>query len=156
MIIYHQQKNLIDRIPTCLIFEFWNFGRIMDVGHWAKSQNRASRGFSSSPWNFWSIEHNHTLYWKLGTLTELRSRPQALMTMSPIKKTFLVLGPFKKAITCSFLIAWTQVMVRNTYFLRRGSCLRPQSWTPRPRIQNSEPYYWNAHTNRLMFKISAL
>jgi hypothetical protein len=30
----------IDRIPSCLIFEFWDFGRIMAVGYWAKSQNQ--------------------------------------------------------------------------------------------------------------------
>jgi hypothetical protein len=34
-----------DRIPSCLIFEFWDFGRIMAVGHWVKSQNRDSRVF---------------------------------------------------------------------------------------------------------------
>jgi hypothetical protein len=42
-------KFPIDRIPSCLIFEFWDFGRIMAVGHWAKSQNRGSRVFSLSP-----------------------------------------------------------------------------------------------------------
>jgi hypothetical protein len=36
-------KFTIDRIPSCLIFEFWDFGRIMAVGHWAKSQNQDSR-----------------------------------------------------------------------------------------------------------------
>jgi hypothetical protein len=149
-------KFPIDRIPSCFIFEFWDFSRIMAVGHEVKSQNRDSRVFSSSPWNFWSIEHNHTLYWKFGTLAGLGSRPQAQMTMSPIQKTFLVLRPFKGALTCSILIAGTQVMLRKAYFLRRGSWLRPESWTPRPRIQNSGPYYWDAHPNGLMFKISAL
>jgi hypothetical protein len=84
-------------------------------------------GFSSSPWNFWSKEHNHALYWKFGTLAGLGSRPQAQMTMGPIQKTFLVLRPFEGALTCSFLIAGTQVMLRKTYFLRRGSWLRPES-----------------------------
>jgi hypothetical protein len=31
-------KFSIDRIPLCLIFEFRDFGRIMVMGHWAKSQ----------------------------------------------------------------------------------------------------------------------
>jgi hypothetical protein len=149
-------KFPIDRIPSCLIFEFWDFGRIMVVGHWVKSQNRDSRVFSSSPWNFWSIEHNHTLYWKFGTLAGMGSRSQAQMTMSLIQKTFLVLRPFERALTCSILITGTQVMLKKAYFLKRGSWLRPESWTPRPRIQNSGPYYWDAHTIGLMFKFSAL
>jgi hypothetical protein len=57
------------------------------------------------------------------------------------KKTFLVLRPLEGALTCSILIAGTQVMLRKAYFLRRGSWFRPESWTPRPRIQNSGPYY---------------
>jgi hypothetical protein len=149
-------KFPIDRIPSCLIFEFWNFGRILAVGHWTKSQNRDSRIFSSSPWNFWSIEYNHALYWKFGTFAGLGCRPQAQMTMSPIHQTFLVLRPIGGALTCSILIAGTKVMVRKAYFLRKGTWLRPESWTPRPRIQNPRPYYWDAHTNGLMFKISAL
>jgi hypothetical protein len=52
-----------------------------------------------------------------------------------------VLRPFEGALTCSILIAGTQVMLRKAYFLRRGSWLRPESWTPRPRIKNSGPYY---------------
>jgi hypothetical protein len=146
----------IDRIPSCPIFEFWDFGRIMAVGHWVKSQNRGSRIFSSSPLNFWSIEHNHALYWKFGTLVGLRSRPQAQTTMGPKQKTFLVLRPFEGALICSILIAGTQVTLRKAYFLRRGSWLRPESWTPRPRIQNHGPYYWDANTNGPMCKISAL
>jgi hypothetical protein len=149
-------KFLIDRIPSCLIFEFWDSGRIMAVGHWGKSQNLDSQVFSSSPWNFSSIEYNHALYWKFGTLAGLRSRPQAQMTMGPIQKTFLVLRPFEGALTCSILTTGTQIMFRKAYFLRRGSWLSPESWTPRPRIQNSGPYYWDAHTNGLMCKISAL
>jgi hypothetical protein len=58
------------------------------------------------------------------------------MTMGPIQKMFLVLRPFEGALICSILIAGTQVMLRKAYFLRRGSWLRPKSWTPRPRIQN--------------------
>jgi hypothetical protein len=112
-------KFPIDRIPSCFRFEFWEFDRIMAVGHWVKSQNRDSRVFSSSPWNFWSIEH-HALYWKFGTLAGLGSRPQAQMTMGPIQKTFLVLRPSEGALTCSILIAGTQVMLRKAYFLRRG------------------------------------
>jgi hypothetical protein len=149
-------KFLIDRIPSCLIFEFWDFGRIMAVGHWTKSQNQDSRVFSSSPWNFWSIEHNHALYWKFGPLTWLGSRPQVQMTMGPIQKTFPVLRSFEGALTCSILIAGTHVMLRKAYFLRRGSWLRPEPWTPRPWIQNPGPYYWAAQTNGLMLKISAL
>jgi hypothetical protein len=157
MIIYIiSMKFPIDRIPSCLIFEFRDFSRIMAVGHWTKSQNRDSRVFSSPPWNFWSKEHNHALYWKFGTLARLGSRPQAQMTMGPMKKTFLVLRPFERALTCSILIAGTQVMLRKAYFLRRGSWLRPESWTPRPWIRNFGPYYWDAHTNGFMFKISAL
>jgi hypothetical protein len=138
------------------IFEFRDFGWILTVGLWDKSQNRDSRVFPSSTWNFWSIEHNHALYWKFGNLAGLRSRPQAQMTMSPIQKTFLVLRPFEGALTCSILIAGTQVMLRKAYFPRKGSWLRPESWTPRPRTQNYGPYYWDEHTNGLMFKISAL
>jgi hypothetical protein len=63
------------------------------------------------------------------------------MTMGLIQKTFLVLRPFNGALTCSFLIAGTQVILRKAYFLRRGSWLRPESWTPRPRIQNSGTYF---------------
>jgi hypothetical protein len=42
-----------------------------------------------------------------------------------MQKTFLVLRPFERALTCSILIAVTQVMLRKAYFLRRGSWLRP-------------------------------
>jgi hypothetical protein len=111
---------------------------------------------SASPWNFWSIEHNHALYWKFGTLAGLESRPQAQMTMSSVQNIFMVLRPFEGALTCSVLIAETKVMPRKAYFHRRGSWLRPESWTPRPRIPNPGPYYLGAHTNGLMFKISAL
>jgi hypothetical protein len=149
-------KFQIDRIPSCFILEFWDLGWIMAVGHWTKSQNWYSLVFSSSPWIFWSIEYNHALYCKFGTLAGLGCRPQAQMTMGPIQKTLLVLRPFERALTCSILIAGTQVMLKKAYFLRRGSWLRPDSWTPRPRIQNSGPYYWDAHTNGLLFKISAL
>jgi hypothetical protein len=69
------------------------------------------------------------------------SRPQAQMTMGSTQKTFLVLRPFEEALTCSILITGTQVMPRKAYFLRRGSGLWPESWTPRPRIQNSGPYF---------------
>jgi hypothetical protein len=110
-------KFPIDSIPSCLIFEFWDFGRIMAVGYWAKSQNQDSWVYSSSPWNFWSIEHNHALYWKFGTLAGLRSRPQAQMTINPIQKAFLVPRSFEEALTCSILI--TQVMLRKAFFLRR-------------------------------------
>jgi hypothetical protein len=138
-----------------LIFEFWDFGRIMAVGHWAKSQNRDSRVFSSSPWNFWSIEHNHALYWKFETFAGLRSRSQTQMTMDPIPKTFLALRPFEEALTCSILITGTQVMLRKAFFLWR----RGPGWGPNPGLLghgSKIPYYWDAHTNRLMFKISAL
>jgi hypothetical protein len=121
-------------MPYIWILGLWpDYGR----GPLAKSQNRDSLVFSSSPWNFWSKEHNHALYWKFGTLAGLGSRPQAQMSMGPIHKTFLVLIPFEGALTCSILIAGTQVMLSKAYFLRRGSWLRPDSWTPRPRIQNS-------------------
>jgi hypothetical protein len=32
-------KFPIDGIPSCLIFEFRDFGHIMAVGHWTNSQN---------------------------------------------------------------------------------------------------------------------
>jgi hypothetical protein len=113
-----------------------------DLGLQKKSWNRDSRVFSSSSWNFRS---KHALYWKFGTLAGLRSRPQAQMAMNHVHKTCLVLRPFEEALTCSILIAGTQVLlIRKAYFLRRGSGLRLESWTPRP------------HTNGLMFKISAL
>jgi hypothetical protein len=121
-----------------------------------KSWNRGFRVLSSTPRKFLSIEHNHALYWKFGTLAELGSRPLAQMTMNHVHKTFLVLRPFKGALTCSILITGTRVMLWKAYFLRRVSWLRPESWTPRPRIQNPGPYYWAARTNGLMFKISAL
>jgi hypothetical protein len=38
-------------VPSCLIFEFWDFGRIMAVGHWTKSQNRDS----------WVFHHHHEI-----------------------------------------------------------------------------------------------
>jgi hypothetical protein len=153
MIIYHQHE-ISDRQNTIMPY-IWILGlcRIMAVGQVSKSRFPV---FSSSPWNFWSIEHNHALYWKFGTLARLESSSQAQMAMGPIHKTFLVLRPFEEALTCSILTAGTQVMLRKTYYLRRGSWLRPESWTRRPRIQNSGPYYWDAHTNGLMFKISAL
>jgi hypothetical protein len=78
-----------------LIFDFWDFGRIMAVGHWAWSQNRDFRVFSSSPWNFWSREHDHALYWNFGTLAGLGSTTQAQMTIGPLQKIFLVLRPIK-------------------------------------------------------------
>jgi hypothetical protein len=38
-----------------------------------------------------------------------------------IQETFLMLRPFKRALTCSNLIAKSQVMLRKAYFLRTGS-----------------------------------
>ena len=36
-------KFLIDRVPSCPMLEFWDFGRIMAVGPWsAVAQNRDS------------------------------------------------------------------------------------------------------------------
>jgi hypothetical protein len=37
LMIIISMKFPIDRIPSCLKHEFWDFGRIMDLGHWAKS-----------------------------------------------------------------------------------------------------------------------
>jgi hypothetical protein len=59
------------------------------------------------------------------------------MTIGPIQKNIPGAETFQGALTCSILTAGTQVMLRKAYFLRRGSWLRPESWTPRPRIQNS-------------------
>jgi hypothetical protein len=115
MIIYHQheisdRKNTI--MPSIWILGLWtDFGR-RPSGHVSKLR---FSDFSSSPWNFWSKEHNHAQYWKFGTLAGLGSRPQAQMTMGPIQKTFLVLRLFKGALTCSILIAGTQVMLRKAY-----------------------------------------
>jgi hypothetical protein len=87
-------KFPIDRInhewimnQSCLIFEFWDFGRIMAfaIGPSLKVEI-LDRDFLSPPWKFWSIEHNHALYWKFGTLAGLRSRPQVQMTMGSIQK----------------------------------------------------------------------
>jgi hypothetical protein len=63
-----------------------------------------------------------------------------------------MLRPFEEALTCSILITGTQVMLRKAYFLRGGSWLRPEFWTPRPRTKN----FGDAHTIGLMFEISAL
>jgi hypothetical protein len=105
-------KFPIDRIIMPYLLKFWDFGQIMAMDHCAKSQNRDSRVFSSSPWNFWFIGLNHALYWKFGTLAGMGSRPQ--MTMYPKQKTF------KRALSCSILIAGTQVMFRKAYFLGGG------------------------------------
>jgi hypothetical protein len=153
MIIYHQYE-ISDRQNTIMPY-IWILGLWPDYGR-KPSLKIEIPCFSSLPWNFWSIEHNHALSWKFGTLAWLGSRPQAQMTMSPIHKTFLVLRPFKGALTCSILIAGTQVNLRKVYIFWSGSWFRPESWTPRSRIQNSRPYYWDAHTNGLMLIISAL
>jgi hypothetical protein len=63
-------------------------------------------------------------------------------------KQNMVLRPFERALTCSILIAGTQVMLVNAYFLRRWSWLRPESWTPRPWIQNSGPHFLDTHTHQ--------
>jgi hypothetical protein len=133
-------KFSIDRIP-CLKFEFWDFGRIMAVGHWTKSQNRDSRVFSSSPRNFWSIEHNHALYWNLGLWPDWGVGHRRRWPWAQYTKYSWCWDLSKKPFTCSILTAGTQVILRKAYFLRRGSWLRPESWTPRPRIQNPRPYY---------------
>jgi hypothetical protein len=59
-----------ERIPSCLVFEFWPWA----IGPRLKIE--IPRLFSSSPWNFWSIEYNHALYWKFGTMAWLGSRPR--------------------------------------------------------------------------------
>jgi hypothetical protein len=140
-------------MPNIWISGLWpDYGR----GPLGQVSNSRFSGFSSSPLHLWSLEHNHALYWKFGTLAGLGSRPQAQMTMGPIQKTFLVLRPFERAHTCLIMVAGTQVILRKAYFVRRGSLLRAESWTRRSRIQNSGPYYWDVHNNGLMCKISAL
>jgi hypothetical protein len=42
------------------------------------------------------------------------------MTMGPIQKTSLVLRPFEGALTCSILIAGTQVILKKRIFLEEG------------------------------------
>jgi hypothetical protein len=134
-------KFLIERAPSWLILVFWDFGRIMAIG---PMEHRGSKFGSMSFFNI-SIKFlidrvpscRKFQFWDIG----IGSRPQAQMTMSPIQKTFLVLRSFERALICSILIAGTQVMLRKAYFFRRGSWLRPESWTPRPWIENSGPYY---------------
>jgi hypothetical protein len=46
------------------IFQFWDFGQIME----RRSLILGSMGFSTSPWNYWSIEYHHAVYWNFGTL----------------------------------------------------------------------------------------
>jgi hypothetical protein len=67
-------------------------------------------------------------------LARFESRPQAQMTMCPIHKKILMLIPFKGALTCSILVAGTQVMLRKAYFIKRGSWLKPESWTLNARL----------------------
>jgi hypothetical protein len=125
---------------------FWILGLWSDYGRGPLGQVSKSRlVYSSSPWNFWSIEHNHALYWKFGTLAGLRSRPQVQMTMGPIQKTFLVLTPFEGALTCSILIAGTWVMLRKAYFLRKGSWLRPESCAPKKVSSKTDTQHSNDH-----------
>jgi hypothetical protein len=54
-----------------------------DYGRGPLGQVSKSRfsGFFIITMKFRSIEHNHAIYWKFGTLAELRSRPQAQMTI---------------------------------------------------------------------------
>jgi hypothetical protein len=119
---------------------YWNFGTLCyDRGpiEQQKPQNRSSWTFSSSPRNFWSIEYNHALYWKFRTLAGLGSRPQTQMAMgSKLKSPCWDLSnePHKHIL------------------LKKKSWLRPEPWTPRPRIPNPKPYY----SNGLMFKFSAI
>jgi hypothetical protein len=120
-----------DRIPSCFLFELWDFGRIMAVGHWVKSQNPDSRVF----------HHHHEISDLKSIIMPYIENLGLWPDWGEGQKTFLVLRPFERALTCSILIARTQVMLRKAYFLRRGSWLRLESWTPRPRIPNSGPYY---------------
>jgi hypothetical protein len=123
----------------------------MAVGHWIMSQNRDSR-FSDFFISTMKFLIHILKIWDFG---RIGSRPQAQMTMSPIQKTFLVLRPFKRALICSILIEETQVMFRKANFLRRGSWLRPESWTSRPRIQTPRPYHWDAPMDScLKFQLS--
>jgi hypothetical protein len=44
-------KFPIDRTPSCLIFEFQDFGRIMDVGHWPSLKIKI----------LWFFHHQHEI-----------------------------------------------------------------------------------------------
>jgi hypothetical protein len=136
-------KFPIDRIPSCPILKFWDFGRIMSIGHCSiVAQNCDSWIFLPSLWNFWTIEYHHALYWKNGTLAGLGSKPLDQVTMDSELITILVLRPFKWALICPIWTTGTRVMLVKVYFFRYGSCSRPDSWTPRPRTRNPRPYYW--------------
>jgi hypothetical protein len=108
-------KFPIDRIPSCPILKFLDFGRIMAVG-----QNRLKivilDFFLPSLWNFWTIEYHHALYWKYGTLVGLGSRPLAQVTMDFELITILALKPFKWALICSIWTTGTRVMLVKVYF----------------------------------------
>jgi hypothetical protein len=90
-----------------------NFGTLAGLWPWAIGPSLKIQvlGFFIITMKFLIQKHNQA---------GLGSRPQAQMTMGPILKTFLVLIPFEGALTCSILIAGTQVMLRKAYFLRRG------------------------------------
>jgi hypothetical protein len=83
-------KFPIDRIPSCLIFEFWNSGRIMAVGHWGSQVFHHHHEISDPKsiimpyienlglWPDWGVGHRRRWRW----------------VMSPMQKTFLVLRSF--------------------------------------------------------------
>jgi hypothetical protein len=65
-------KFTINRIPSCPILNFWDFGQIIALGN-----------------------NHHAIYWKYGTLAGLRSKPLAQVAMDSELITILALGPFK-------------------------------------------------------------
>jgi hypothetical protein len=64
--------------------------------------------------------------WEFGKIGKQAS---GVDDLSSNLKKILVERPFERALTCSILIAGIQVMLRKAHFLRRGSWLRPKSWT---------------------------
>jgi hypothetical protein len=89
----------------------------MAVGHWAKFQNRNFRVFSSSPWNFWSIEHKHALYWNSGLWLDLGVGHRRRWPWNQYTKHSWCWDLSKELSRIPF---WYQEL-RKVYFLRRGS-----------------------------------
>jgi hypothetical protein len=76
--------------------------------------------------------------------------------MSPLQKNIPGAETFRRSPHMFNSTIQTQVILRKAYFLRRGSWLRAESWTPRPWIQNSGPYYWDAHQRTYVQNFSSL
>jgi hypothetical protein len=114
-------KFPIDRIPSCPILKFRDFGRIMAIGQCStEAQNCDSWIFLPSLWNFWTIEYHHAIYWKYGTLARLGSRPLDQVTMDSEFITIFALKPFKWALICSIWTTGTRFLLVKVYFFGKG------------------------------------